>query len=397
MNEIIFYFRPVSGNNYSRMGNKIQYIVVHDTGNTNKGAGAMNHKNYVATNTRGASAHYFVDDKCIVQFIGDSRSAGAVGDGKGRYGITNRNSLSVEMCINSDADYNITYFNTLELVKNLMVRFNIPWDRVVRHYDASRKSCPNHMKANNWAKWWKFKEDLKQPMKCKIDLSKDSINKCGTISVNSVDNESKSKDKFISAIANVIRGQRLNILPSVTIAQAILESNWGESALAVSAKNLFGIKASKDWQGEVYNKPTKEQDSNGVETTIRADFRRYKDIIDSIKDHDNFFVSTSWRINNYQRVLVAKDYKEQAKALQLCGYATDKQYANKLINLIEKYNLNKYDKENVKMENKPSNWAENEWEKGKELGITDGTRPKDIATREEVVAMLVRTIEKLNK
>lgn len=173
---INFYFRPVKGNNYSRCGSRILYIVVHDTGNSSRGAGAMAHKNYVANNRRGASAHYFVDDSSIVQFVGDSRSAGAVGDGKGKYGITNRNSISVEMCINSDGDYNKTYFNTVELVKNLMLKFNVPLSRVVRHYDASRKSCPNHMKANNWSKWWKFKEDIKKPILVKIDLSKDSVN-----------------------------------------------------------------------------------------------------------------------------------------------------------------------------------------------------------------------------
>lgn len=169
-----FLFRPVKNNVYSRHGENIKYLVIHDTGNTNKGANALNHRNYVGTNARGASAHYFVDDKNIVQFIGDSKSAGAVGDGKGRYGITNRNSISVEMCINKDADYSKTYKNTVELVKNLMIKFNIPIDRVVRHYDASRKSCPGHMSKNNWSKWWKFKEDIKKPIEWEIDLSKDS-------------------------------------------------------------------------------------------------------------------------------------------------------------------------------------------------------------------------------
>lgn len=174
---INFTFKPVKNNVYSRHGEAIKYIVVHDTGNSNRGAGAMAHFNYVNTNSRGASAHYFVDDKGIVQFVGDSRSAGAVGDGKGRFGITNRNSISVEMCINSDGDYNKTYFTTVELVKNLMVKFKVPADRVVRHYDASRKFCPNHMRIDNWAKWWKFKKDIKRPMVVKIDLSKDSVNK----------------------------------------------------------------------------------------------------------------------------------------------------------------------------------------------------------------------------
>lgn len=169
-----FLFRPIKRNVYSRRGNSIKYLVIHDTGNSNKGAGALAHRNYVENNKRGASAHYFVDDKVIVQYVGDSLSAGSVGDGKGKYGITNANSLSIEMCINSDADYAKTYKNTVELTKNLMKKFNIPIDRVVRHYDASRKSCPNHMRQNNWSKWWKFKEDIQKSIEWQIDLSKDS-------------------------------------------------------------------------------------------------------------------------------------------------------------------------------------------------------------------------------
>lgn len=170
-----FLFRPIRRNYSSRGKVGIKYLVIHDTGNPNRGAGALNHRNYVENNKRGASAHYFVDDKVIVQYVGDSLSAGSVGDGKGKYGITNANSLSIEMCINSDADYVKTYKNTVELTKNLMKKFNIPIERVVRHYDASRKSCPNHMRQNNWSKWWKFKEDIQKPIEWQIDLSKDCV------------------------------------------------------------------------------------------------------------------------------------------------------------------------------------------------------------------------------
>ena len=169
-----FLYRPVKKNVYSRHGNKILYLVIHDTGNTAAGANALNHKNYVGTNSRKASAHYFVDDHSIVQFVGDSKAAGAVGDGRGRYGITNQNSLNVEMCINSDGNYTMTYKNTVELTKNLMKKFNIPIDRVVRHYDASKKNCPGHMSKNNWRAWWQFKTDILKPMEWEIDLSKDS-------------------------------------------------------------------------------------------------------------------------------------------------------------------------------------------------------------------------------
>lgn len=402
-----FQYKPVQYNYSSRGGSPIRFIVVHDTGNYNKGADALAHYRFFNGGKRGASAHYFVDDKGIVQIIGDSLASWHCGDRWARKyatrnDVTNSNSIGVEMCMNPDSNYADVYKNTVELVKNLMVKFNIPADRVVRHFDASGKSCPNHMKPNNWQKWWQFKEDIKRPIVYKIDLSKDSTFGLATQSKPTTPQPSTPKlsfeDEFIKKITDSLKGQNLNVLPSVTTAQAILESNWGRSGLSANANNLFGIKASKDWTGAVYNASTKEQTNDGTEYRINANFRKYNSILDSIKDHDNFFVSTPWRTQNYQRVLNAKDYKEQAQALQDCGYATDKQYAKKLISLIERYNLQRFDKGGIAVDttnekNIPSKWAEKEWQEGIRLGITDGTSPKRPATREEVVAMILRTLK----
>lgn len=133
------------------------------------------------------------------------------------------------------------------------------------------------------------------------------------------------------------------ILPSVIVAQAILESARGTSELARKANNLFGIKGN--YNGQSYTVKTKEY-LNGKWTTVNAAFKKYPSYCESIIDHGNFFTSTPWRTQNYKRVLNAKDYKTQAKALQACGYATDPQYANKLINLIETNNLSSLDGSN---------------------------------------------------
>ena len=133
------------------------------------------------------------------------------------------------------------------------------------------------------------------------------------------------------------------ILPSVIVAQAILESARGTSELARKANNLFGIKGN--YNDQSYTVRTKEY-LNGKWTTVNAAFKKYPSYRESIIDHGNFFTSTPWRTQNYQRVLNAKDYKTQAKALQACGYATDPQYANKLINLIETNNLSSLDGNN---------------------------------------------------
>lgn len=211
---------------------------------------------------------------------------------------------------------------------------------------------------------------------------------------------SNPEKDFIQTIVNSLKGQKLRILPSVTIAQAILESNWGKSDLAINGNNLFGIKSSPDWKGEIYSKKTNEQKPTGEVYVITANFRKYKNIIESIKDHDKFFVSTPWRTKNYERVLNAKNYKEQAEALRACGYATDINYGNKLINLIERLGLQIYDKElNKTMEKDnsiPSNWAKEDWEWGIKNKITDGTNPKGLCTREQVIAMIRRANENNN-
>lgn len=206
------------------------------------------------------------------------------------------------------------------------------------------------------------------------------------------------EEKFVQGVADCLKGKKLNILPSVTIAQAILESGWGRSELAKNAHNLFGIKASKDWKGKTYSKKTKEQKPTGEVYEIIADFRAYDSFADSIMDHDAFFVSTEWRRKNYAAVLNAKNYKDQAKALQSCGYATALDYGRQLIQLIERLGLQQYDKGVKKYVTrdieKPSDWAKEAWEWGKAQGICDGTRPGAEMTREEMMTMLYRYDQK---
>lgn len=180
-----FIFKPIS--NQRQIGKRrqlsdIKYIVIHDTGNTSKGADAMAHFRYLQNATRYGSAHYYVDDKQVIQTIGDSLIAWSIGDKWGYSNNPNRivdainsNSLSVEMCINSDIDKAKAYKNLVELTKNLMKKFHISPDRVIRHFDATGKICPGSWSVNNWQQWWQFKEDIKKDIEWIIDLSKDSV------------------------------------------------------------------------------------------------------------------------------------------------------------------------------------------------------------------------------
>lgn len=151
-------------------------------------------------------------------------------------------------------------------------------------------------------------------------------------------------DSFIKAVKDGAQKGRENhrVLASVSIAQAILESGWGKSTLATQGNNLFGIKTSDEWQGETITLPTKEW-VNGEYITVDADFRKYPSWTESMADHARFFSSTEWRKNNYRNFLGETDYKKACHALKLAGYATAPDYAEKLINLIERYKLMQYD------------------------------------------------------
>ena len=151
--------KMISNYNFSsRQGSAIKYLIFHYTGN--KGDTALNNAKYFNVCNRDASAHFFVDDENIYQVVNLNNSAWAVGDGKGAYGILNRNSISIEMCCNSQGIISEnTEANALELGKYLMDLYDIDLDHVVRHYDASRKVCPNWTD-NNWKRWLNFKSKL---------------------------------------------------------------------------------------------------------------------------------------------------------------------------------------------------------------------------------------------
>ena len=146
--------------NRSARSMKPSYIVVHDTGDA--GATDQNEHDYFAGGDRQASADFFVDKDSITQIIDtDNYYSWHCGDGGGKYGISNRNSLGIEMCLESDGTVSdATIQNTLDLIKFLMSKYDIHIDRVARHYDASRKCCPNSFSSNNWAKWYWFKGQI---------------------------------------------------------------------------------------------------------------------------------------------------------------------------------------------------------------------------------------------
>lgn len=152
--------------------------------------------------------------------------------------------------------------------------------------------------------------------------------------------------QYFEELVTAVGKHTTELFPSVVLAQAILESGLftasGPSGLAVKYNNFFGIKASKSWTGKVTpNLSTEEDDGTGKKYTIKAGFRWYDSVEDSVKDHNDMF-KTDFSKSFYKGVLNAKTPSEQTKDLQ-GTYATDTKYASKLDAIIKQYNLIKYD------------------------------------------------------
>lgn len=148
-----------------------------------------------------------------------------------------------------------------------------------------------------------------------------------------------STTEYIETFAEIAQYEMraFGIPASITLAQGILESGSGKGQLTKKTNNHFGIKCHTGWQGEY---DFHDDDAKG------ECFRKYNHPMFSFRDHSIFLASRSRYafLFNYRR----DDYKKWAYGLRQAGYATDKKYPEKLITLIQNYNLDEYDTEVVR-------------------------------------------------
>ena len=150
-------------------------------------------------------------------------------------------------------------------------------------------------------------------------------------------NNARSQQFIQSVAQGAIDGwNQYRVLPSITVAQAILESGWGQSSLSTSAHNLFGIKGSYNGHSVVMR--TREV-YGGRSVYVNANFRAYANNSESVTDHGRFLNVNS----RYRNLLGDTNYVSVANKLRQDGYATDPSYANSLINLVRTYNLTQLD------------------------------------------------------
>ena len=149
-------------NNNTYESNAPQYIVVHNTDNFAAGADALAHAKAQYNGNLNTSVHYYTDDKeTIYQVVPHNRGCWHVGVNYGGrfFGtVNNKNSIGVEMCVQTGYDFNKAFANTAEFVRQLMEETGIPADRVVQHYDVCAKNCPSQIRKKGM--WEEFKKQI---------------------------------------------------------------------------------------------------------------------------------------------------------------------------------------------------------------------------------------------
>ena len=187
------------------------------------------------------------------------------------------------------------------------------------------------------------------------NIEKSETTSSQAMQVNSIGSE-ESRAKFLLDLVHDT--DKSGILPSVTTAQMILESGYCSTDLALEANNCFGMKKTlsgnawpgSSWDGEsIYEKVTEEQDKNGRVYRIRAKFRKYPCIEDSIQDHSAYLLGAmNGTKRRYAGLVDATHYSEAIHIIKAGGYATDVRYESKLTSIIQRYGLDRYDSQTEK-------------------------------------------------
>ena len=167
--------------------------------------------------------------------------------------------------------------------------------------------------------------------------------------------ERMSVEEYVNYYRDVAISEmyRTGIPASIKLGQGIIESDAGNSKLAKNSNNHFGIKCKKEWTGDTYYHEDDDYDRAG--RLIESCFRAYYSSYESYIDHSEFLTNR----DRYQSLFSYHhtDYKQWAFGLKSAGYATAKGYAEKLISVIERYGLAKYDFYPNPYEAKPMNLA----------------------------------------
>ncbi len=131
--------------NRPKTANSCKYITIHDTANSGKGANAIAHAKYIKSLNEMTSWHYTVDDSKIYQHLPDNEKSYHTSDK-----MANETSIAIELCVNSDGDFEKTVDNAVLLVRQLMKKYGIPAENIRAHRDWTGKRCPDSLTGDKW-------------------------------------------------------------------------------------------------------------------------------------------------------------------------------------------------------------------------------------------------------
>lgn len=249
--------------------NPHEYIIIHQTGNTSKGANAQAHANIQSKgNTRAASWHESIDDKEVIQSFEHTAKCWHAGDG--RNGKGNGKGIGLELCINSDGDYKQTIENGAERTAQLMKKYSIPLSRVLRHKDCSGKNCPAQINAGlHGITWEDFKKLVnkyyngKEPVIVNPSTSKPKVKTIDQMAQEVIAGKhgnghttrrkslgiSQAEYDKVSAKVNAHYGVKSAAKPTLksldSIAQEVIAGKWGNGNDREKRLNKAGYNADK--------------------------------------------------------------------------------------------------------------------------------------------------------
>ena len=395
--------------------NKPVYVVIHETDNWSKGANSRTHATAMKNGNLAGTVHYYVDSQECYQTLEHQDGAWAVGDGHGKYGISNLNSINIEICVNPESNYYLAVNRAAELAAMLLNQYGWDTSHLKRHYDASRKHCPRrildeglwdnfvkctaaYMKKHGGAApaaaplyrvrkaWTDSKSQLgayavlaNAKANCpsgysvydeagKVIYTNKNAEPVRRNGMQATELKGLNAKELIEKIGPLFTADQKSsgVLASVSLAQFILESGWGKSGLTQKANNCFGMKKNlsgntwpgSTWDGKsVISMKTGEETEDGKAYTITAEFRKYNCIEDSIADHSSYLTGAKDGDKlRYEGLKGCKKYKAAAQIIKNGGYATSTSYVKALCDIIKEYSLTDY--EVKKKATKPTKPAE---------------------------------------
>lgn len=229
--------------------NNPAYVVLHETDNWSTGASALAHANAMRNGNLDGTVHFYVDSKEIYQTLDFQDGAWAVGDGAGRYGITNLNSINIEICVNPESNYYTAVANAQWLAAKLLKDRGWGTDRLKRHYDASRKHCPRRIQDEGL--WPEFVSKVQK------QLSNGGTVETGTKITGKASATAEQMQKYIRSKNPGVAQSVLDMVPQyiqegksegirgdIAFAQSCLETGnftFKDSAVTLNQNNFCGM------------------------------------------------------------------------------------------------------------------------------------------------------------